>query len=645
MLWTKVPENPQQGIGKEKFRIKLEKFSNDYPKISIYITSRIVGYNNLNIKDAKELELLPFEVEQIKNFTKVWFDADKAKDKRFHELLENQPQTAGLAQIPLMLSLLCKLFDEQTNEEHFPETRGEIYQRCLIGLLRDWKKENERKTFSDVELTFRLKFLEKLAFKLFEKQYEQFTEASFTEILCETMDIPIDDFSAEERVVEWRMRLEQDGIIKKAVKGENPEFLFLHLTFQEYLTASYLAKMSDWKELVFQDKILFNPRWQEVLTLLGGTLSKENVKKYIELLLEKNGENGEGDILFRPFILAIFAAKEGEKNLDEVLKEKLLTKLTDLYASPPNHLHRYYFKRVNKVWKEKIEDTLLKMLRVEVNSQSSFDQRYGAIEITHDLNLKTKKIIQQIDKILNESNSFDEKIMASITLCETGFATPKAVDTLIEMLLVERRADTHFGFALLEAKEFLPKVIDAFVKFVYLENISTFSTRHLLQVLKHFNDLPENLVDPLIKILTDKNLEKHYFHEVVIDGLLNNKTTRKSNFKKLLSLLSKENLDSDIRGKIARGLARYKSLTKSEIKSLAKFFSEENKEFEIAYELIPELVKLSENNKNVSKFLIQFAKNQSQDNYLRIYCAGRLSGIPNPPEEIINFLFDVTTNV
>ena len=642
-----VPENPKQGIDKEKFRIKLERFSNDYPKISIYISSRIVGYSNLNIKDAKELELLPFEDEQIKNFTKVWFQKDKAKDERFHDLLATYPQAAGLAQIPLMLSLLCKLFDEETNEENFPETRGEIYQRCLIGLLRDWKKENERKLISKDELHYRLKFLEKLAFKLFEKQHEQFSETSFTEILCETLGISNDDFSAEETVIEWRMRLEQDGIIKKAVKGENPEYLFLHLTFQEYLAASYLAKLPNWKEFVFKDKILFSPRWQEVLTLLGGTLSKENVKDYIESLLEKNGENGESDILFRPFMLATFAAKEGKKHLEESLKEKLLTKLTDLYANPPNHLHTYYFKRVNRVWKDEMESTLLRMLSVEVNSQNTFNIniRYGAIEITHDLHIKTPVIIEQIIKILNETNSSDEKIMASITLCEAGFATPKAVDTLIDMLLVKRKANPHFGFALLEAKEFLPKVIDAFVKFVYLEDIATFSTRHLLQVLSHFNDLPENLTDSLIGILTDKKLEKHYFHEVVIDGLLNNKVTRKKNFKELLSLLGEENLDHYIRGKIARGIARHKSLTKPEIISLAKFFLEENKEFWVSYELIPELAKLSEKNLNVANALIKFAKDKSKNAYLRVYSAWRLSEIPNPPREIIDFLFDVATDV
>ena len=607
-----VPENPKQGIDKEKLRIKLERFSNDYPKISIYITSRIVGYSNLNIKNAKELELLPFEDEQIKNFTKVWFQKDKAKDERFHELLANHPQTAGLAQIPLMLSLLCKLFDEETNEENFPETRGEIYQKCLIGLLRDWKKENERKTISDVELTFRLKFLEKLAFKLFEKQHEQFTETSFTEILCETLDIPIDGFSAEEKVIEWRMRLEQDGIIKKAVKGENPEYLFLHLTFQEYLAASYLAKMPDWKEFVFQDKILFNPRWQEVLTLLGGALSKENAQNYIEALLEKNGKNGEHDILFRPFMLAAFAGKEAVNNLEEEFKQKLIKKIIGRYWAELNlffnfstgDLHNWFLPTI-KVWRDYLKAILLYNLKFSFLDLKDAEKNYLVVTI-REMKYRDYAFIKEFISHIKNSQ-IDSKIRQEMAWIVYWGRELKSDDVKMLWEILGNSENDE------DIQRPISKTLNK------QKNLSKDQKSYLSEILSKDDGKSENLIKEIndkleyprslqvhekliLELLSDKNKDIHdraTYAQIINHWIEISKETGET----IINILMEEDHESDVSYHLCEAVHRIKEFSPEGIQKLLQLIEDENLYYNSKFSIISKLAKINIEKKDKIKLL------------------------------------------
>lgn len=620
-----VPENPQQGISKEKLRTKLENFANDYPKVSIYLTSRIVGYNNLNIKEAKELEILPFEDEQIKSFTKVWFHKDKAKDEKFHELLENQPQTAGLAQIPLMLSLLCKLFDEQTAEENFPETRGEIYRRCLIGLLRDWKKENERKNINDVELNFRLNFLEKLAFKLFEKQHEQFDETSFTEILCETLGVSTDDFSAEEKVIQWKNRLEQDGIIKKAVKGENPEYLFLHLTFQEYLAGSYIARMPNWKDFVFQDKILFNPRWQEVLTLLGGTLTKEKATNYIESLLEKNGKNGEGDILFRPFMLATFAGKEAVNNLEEEFKQKLIKKIIGRYWAELNlflnfstgDLHNWFLPTI-KVWRDYLKVILLYHLKFSFLDLKDAEKNYLVVTIremkyrdyafikefiSHIKNPQIdSKIRQEMAWIIHrgkELKSDDGKILWEIL---EKFKNDEDIQRPISKILSEQKNLSK------DQKSYLSEILSKD------EGKLEFYEKEFMDKLEYQRSwqIHEKII---LELLSDKNQDVHKrtaYASTINHWIELSKETGET----IINILMEENHESDVSYYLCEAVHRIKEFSPKGIQKLLQLIENENLYYNSKFSIIGKLAEITLEKKDKIKVL-KIARNTfSNENML-----------------------------
>jgi len=69
---------------------------------------------------------------------------------------------------------------------------------------------------------------------------------------------------------------ETDGLLVKSGGGDNAPYLFLHLSFQEYLTACALAERANnegWQAIsAFVDRKSWNPAWQETVVFLSGML-------------------------------------------------------------------------------------------------------------------------------------------------------------------------------------------------------------------------------------------------------------------------------------------------------------------------------------------------------------------------------------
>ena len=85
-----------------------------------------------------------FEDEQIEQFIKNWFqksrDLEVGTAERCWELLNSKDYRAAkeLAQTPLLLTLLCVVYDEF---QDFPKKRHALYGEALDVLLRKWASE------------------------------------------------------------------------------------------------------------------------------------------------------------------------------------------------------------------------------------------------------------------------------------------------------------------------------------------------------------------------------------------------------------------------------------------------------------------------------------------------------------------------
>jgi predicted NACHT family NTPase len=82
----------------------------------------------------------------------------------------------GLARIPLMLSLLCRVFEETGGT--LPSRRAELYERCLKGLLLDWRHEDKRADSREVAEVLVENIIERTA----KAAYALYPQSQFTRL-------------------------------------------------------------------------------------------------------------------------------------------------------------------------------------------------------------------------------------------------------------------------------------------------------------------------------------------------------------------------------------------------------------------------------------------------------------------------------
>jgi HEAT repeat protein len=282
---------------------KLADFAEQLPEPRLLLSSRIVGYSGPPIPKARELELLAFETSQVEGFARVWFDGDSLRTLKpsdssaaigpFLGMLRENHQVRGLARIPLMLALICRVWSATTSsrskadrqnpepQTRFPTRRVELYDGCLRGLLLEWKEQRDKWCPTDVKLTALLDRLARGAFELLEQQKEQFTESE----LAEAMGFDLQRKTHREEGDKAIADLKHDGVLISAGKDSRGPRLFLHRTFHEYLAACHLASeleptkskrrdqdITARAKWAFVDRKAWDPRWEQVIVLLAGQL-------------------------------------------------------------------------------------------------------------------------------------------------------------------------------------------------------------------------------------------------------------------------------------------------------------------------------------------------------------------------------------
>ncbi|MHA2230948.1 MAG: HEAT repeat domain-containing protein [Candidatus Hodarchaeales archaeon] len=138
--WDEVPCDRRT-----KLKHRLLEFAKAYPLPTMRLASRIVGYDSGLKKLVQEKEqtnefvLIQFNQMQIDAFVKTWFGGERERASAFLTALRSQSHLGGLAQIPLLLSLLTWVYSDPTMNR-LPGTRSELYGQCLERFLEQWGK-------------------------------------------------------------------------------------------------------------------------------------------------------------------------------------------------------------------------------------------------------------------------------------------------------------------------------------------------------------------------------------------------------------------------------------------------------------------------------------------------------------------------
>ena len=216
------------------------------------ITSRFAGFRRFAFGDAPVMELLALERSEIIDFARVWFAPVRAK--RFLDVLSAHPAIGGLARIPLMLVLLCRAFDDPTRA--LPLRRGELCERCLHGLLKDWKRDDKAAEVDDLDVEHIISELGRIALALFPRSQFSITE------LRAALGVP---YKEARPTID---ALIENGILVRTDTDPDGRLAFLHRTFHEWLVARRWATQP-WDELVF-DARSWDVTWTQVIVYLAG---------------------------------------------------------------------------------------------------------------------------------------------------------------------------------------------------------------------------------------------------------------------------------------------------------------------------------------------------------------------------------------
>jgi len=121
LLLDALDEVPKGERNRLDLQEKLDRFlaKGNYP-CSVICTSRIVGYDGNFLAEGQEVEIVPFREPQIEQYVTTWFtnaaghlSNESVSAAQLMRELRNKPQVRGLVQNPLLLSLICSLYQEK----------------------------------------------------------------------------------------------------------------------------------------------------------------------------------------------------------------------------------------------------------------------------------------------------------------------------------------------------------------------------------------------------------------------------------------------------------------------------------------------------------------------------------------------------
>jgi HEAT repeat protein len=470
--WDEVPvEAPKggQSIGHEKgyrqlLGERLENFAARFLRPRLLLTSRTVGYDpaHLNIPDMQELELLAFDSPQIESFVSVWFGDDARGASRCMAMLRQNPQVRGLARIPLMLTLLCRVYAVcKKGRRDFPNRRVELYDECMRGLLQDWREEKGLREEGYAEVV--LELLDEVGYALFAEGLEQFGESDLRKKIVAWLSGVTYDYELKDPT-SIITGLKRDGILINA--GEHPDapLLFLHRTFHENLVARRLAAVVNeegWQaEVKFRgekvtvrhllDRKAWDRRWQEVIVLLVGRL--RDPAPMLDLLADESGDD-----LFRHRLgLAALCLPELDPaqrarlagRVDEITSAafSLWWKHLGMHTAPALRLHTRTLLALGQVNGRVKGTPLLEHLGGYLSSENDVE-RSALLTVVGEMGgaAADPSILKRLALLLQDDDDWESQLLAAALVGKMGAAAATAtiLDLLAEMLNRWELASKH----------------------------------------------------------------------------------------------------------------------------------------------------------------------------------------------------------
>ena len=375
----------------------LLRLKETYPKCDYLISSRPVGYPFGMLKKYKfvESELIDFNPEQIKTYTRHWYTAVRlARNELYAEArregvidgdkiaqdIQQSPYIRDLARNPLMLSAICLVYYFERGK--LPDDRAILYKLCVEGLLHHW--DSRRGIDSEFSFSEKLRACREVALAM---QADDSAEYESDKILAIFTDVLQDAARASKLLEHIRYRT---GLL---LERRPNVFGFAHLTFQEYLAARAIHEGNKLditpQQLVTEHD---DSRWREVIVLYAGVTTTPAVRELIEGLIIQ--EDTKFKLLGEVLADVYFAANEDLKQ-DVEFRKRVIERIAITPVIWKKTLEKFQKKEIINI----VNSSLGK-----IKSNFSLSEAFGYLRYNPNIinfNLLEKKI-----KSYNKLNSF-----------------------------------------------------------------------------------------------------------------------------------------------------------------------------------------------------------------------------------------------
>jgi predicted HTH transcriptional regulator len=250
----------------------ISSFSSEYYSNKFVVTCRIAA-REYTFAQFTEVEVADFDFQAIKNFAQKWFKDRGIKTEKFIQRLQENPPIQELATNPLLLTMLCLVFEELAD---FPSNRAELYEEGLNILLKKWDGQRNiqrDQIYKSLSAKRKEDLLSQIAFTTFERG-EYFFRQKEIERKIQNYICALPDANTEPEA----LRLDSESVLKSIeaqngllVERARGIYSFSHMTFHEYFAARKIVNSFTPEPLLKELAVhITEKRWREIFLLTIG---------------------------------------------------------------------------------------------------------------------------------------------------------------------------------------------------------------------------------------------------------------------------------------------------------------------------------------------------------------------------------------
>ena len=275
ILFDGLDEVPTENISNVINKIRDFAHQYSHSQNRFIVSCRSAAYIG-GFADFTVVEIADFGNSQIQDYINNWFASASHREmktaQRCWQAL-NGPEhqaTKALAQNPLSLALLCRVYED---EQNFPPKRAILYERILNIFFKKWSAE--KGVHRDPPMSPYLAIptvkdlLSEIAAENFKADRLVFSEDELIDQIQEFYQRRTDTSSNFDASGILDAILIDPGLF---VEQANGIYSFFHLTFQEYLTANHFVKTQSIQNLISNH--LHDDRYREIFLFTAGLMGK-----------------------------------------------------------------------------------------------------------------------------------------------------------------------------------------------------------------------------------------------------------------------------------------------------------------------------------------------------------------------------------